>query len=299
MRRVSLVLMLSTAACGVPQEEHDKALGDQKAAFDAALKKQQEASAAELSAQQSDATTTLKKRDNHIGELSSEVKRLGGNLAEVRAKADDLNSKLGATSEALAHTKKSLATTQKDLSETGAALSATQTELEQVRQLRKKAEAVAAAFENVATKLKAMVDTGKLEVAMRKGRMTLKLPDNILFSTGRTGLKKAGREALKSVAEVLKTVEERDFVIAGHTDNVPIKGGRYKSNWDLSTARAVSVVKLMIDAGVPATRLAAAGFGEFDPVGDNKTPEGRAQNRRLEIILMPKLDELPQLPMKK
>jgi chemotaxis protein MotB len=126
--------------------------------------------------------------------------------------------------------------------------------------------------------------------------MTLKLPDDILFPTGSKDLKKEGKTALEQVGDVLKDVD-RDFIIAGHTDPIPVKkGGPFKSNWDLSTARAVEVVKLMTSKGVNAERMAAAGFAEFDPVADNSTKEGRAQNRRLEIILMPKLEELPQLP---
>jgi len=78
--------------------------------------------------------------------------------------------------------------------------------------------------------------------------------------------------------------------VAGHTDNVPVKrGGRFDSNWELSTARATTVVELMVREGVPPDQLAAAGFGEHDPIASNETPEGRQQNRRLEIMLMPKL----------
>jgi chemotaxis protein MotB len=278
----SLALCALTAfvvACGVPQEEHDKALADQKAAFDAEMKK--------IQAAHDDAS---KRSGNQISSLEDEVKKLGGNLAEVRAKAEKLDEQLGVKSS-------ELASTQRTLVEKEAKLEATQTELDEVRKLRQQAEAAAKAFRDLAARLKSMVDAGKLEVVVRKGRMTVKLPDDILFPAGSTSLKKEGSEALVSVAEALREVGDRDFVIAGHTDNVPLRrGGRFRDNWELSAARAVEVVKLLTASGMAPERLAAAGFGEFDPVGDNSTAEGRAKNRRLEIILMPRLDELPRLP---
>jgi len=95
------------------------------------------------------------------------------------------------------------------------------------------------------------------------------------------------------VIEVLETVQDREFVVAGHTDNMPLgKGGAFKSNWELSTARALEVVRVMVASGIPAHQLAAAGYGEFDPIAGNETKEGRAQNRRLEIIVMPRIQEL-------
>jgi chemotaxis protein MotB len=97
------------------------------------------------------------------------------------------------------------------------------------------------------------------------------------------------------VTEALMAFKDRRFLIAGHTDNVPIKTRKFKNNWYLSTARAVSVLEFMIDAGFPSKGLAAAGYADKDPVGDNATPEGKELNRRIEIILVPDLSELPQL----
>lgn len=285
MRRLFALVLVLAAACGVPQEEHDKALADQKAAYDAEMKKAQ-----------MDHDKVVQSKVGHIGNLETEVKRLGGDLAEITAQAEKLDEKLGVKAIELETAKQQVEETGKQLVETGKKLEATETELEQVRKLRAQAEMAAKAFKDLAVKLKSMVDSGQLEVVMREGKMMLKLPDDILFASGKTKLKKAGREALLQVAEVLKTVAGRDFLIAGHTDNVPMKRGKFKSNWDLSTARAVEVVKLMVAAGVDGARLGGAGFGEFDPVADNETKEGRAKNRRLEIILMPNIDELPQIP---
>ena len=125
--------------------------------------------------------------------------------------------------------------------------------------------------------------------------MVVELPDNILFESGEAELKDAGQTALAEIVEVLKTIPGREFQVAGHTDNVPMHSRRFPSNWELSTSRAVAVAKFMIERGLEGGRISAAGHAETAPVASNDTPEGRAQNRRIEIILLPNLDELPDL----
>jgi chemotaxis protein MotB len=141
-----------------------------------------------------------------------------------------------------------------------------------------------------------MVDAGDLSIALRDGRMVLQLPNDVLFDTGRVEIKPGGQAALKQVSTVLKTLEGRHLQIAGHTDNVPIDTARFPSNWELSTARGVEVVRFLIAQGVPPTTLAAAGYGEFDPVAANDNPKGRASNRRIEITLQPNVDEMVSVP---
>jgi chemotaxis protein MotB len=126
--------------------------------------------------------------------------------------------------------------------------------------------------------------------------MTVKLSNAILFDSGKSKLRTEGRDAVAQLVPALKTVGDREFLVSGHTDNVPIKTARFKSNWELSTARAVSMVDEMIADGYPPQRLGAAGFGEFDPVESNDSKEGREQNRRIEIVLMPNIEELPAAP---
>ena len=101
--------------------------------------------------------------------------------------------------------------------------------------------------------------------------------------------------ALAELAGILRTIKDRDFQIAGHTDNVPIRTRQFPSNWELSTARAVSVVKFLQESGVGPTHLSASGYAEFQPAANNETKEGKAANRRIEIVLMPNLNELPDL----
>jgi chemotaxis protein MotB len=268
MKKLSLVFALAPlviAGCKT-QKDIDKAVqaakDEQVAACDAKMKDAQAAFDAKIG-----------EKDKRMAGLENEVKRLGGDLSLVQ-------TQLGQADTQLASTKTEL--------------QATTAERDQLRKLREQAEKEAAQFKEVSMKLKSMVDAGKLQVVTRKGRMVLNLPDNILFPSGSKQLKKEGKEALISVADVLKGVPDRDFIISGHTDNVPVsRGGAFKSNWELSTARAVEVVNLMTSNGVAPEHLSAAGFGEFDPIGDNTTDDGRKKNRRLEIIVMPKIEEIP------
>jgi chemotaxis protein MotB len=117
----------------------------------------------------------------------------------------------------------------------------------------------------------------------------------VLFDSGKTDLKPQGQEAMTKVAQVLAALPDRHFIVAGHTDNVPIRSGRYKSNWDLSAARAIDVTLFLIAHEMKPQVLAAAGYGEFDPISANDTPEHRAQNRRIEIVLQPNISDLPSM----
>jgi len=144
-------------------------------------------------------------------------------------------------------------------------------------------------------KFKKMVDAGKLRVRIVRNRMVVELSENILFDSGKADLKGEGKSALEEVATVLATISGREFQVTGHTDNIPIKSPRFPSNWELSTARAVTVTRFLADNGVPADRVSAAGYADTQAVASNDTPEGRQQNRRIEIVLMPNLEELPDL----
>jgi chemotaxis protein MotB len=168
-------------------------------------------------------------------------------------------------------------------------------DLVELRRQEEAARASAAIFQDLVAKLKGMIDAGQLSVYIRNGRMLVKLPDNVLFDPGRTNIKEAGKEAIAQLTTALQAIPGRKFQVAGHTDNLPIHTARYPSNWELSTARAVVVVNFMIESGMEPQRLSAAGFADTDPVGSNDTPEGKAQNRRIEIELLPNLEELPKL----
>jgi chemotaxis protein MotB len=151
-------------------------------------------------------------------------------------------------------------------------------------------------YRQIAHKLKAMVDSGQLSIGLREGRMVLQMPNDVLFDPGSATVKPAGLATLKQVAIVLKGVPDRHFQVAGHTDNVPISTARYASNWELSTARAVDVVRVLVEQGLRPAVLSAAGYGEFAPLFSNDVAEARAKNRRVEITVQPNIDELVGIP---
>jgi chemotaxis protein MotB len=146
--------------------------------------------------------------------------------------------------------------------------------------------------DEVVQKLKSQIDAGDLKVEIRDERMVLDLQNDILFDSGRVDIKPAGAKDLDAVAEALRALPDRQFQVAGHTDNVPIATAKYPSNWELSTARAVEVIHYLSKQGVRPEQLSAAGYAAVDPVATNDTPEGRKQNRRLEITLQPKISEV-------
>ena len=154
------------------------------------------------------------------------------------------------------------------------------------------------AYREIAEKFRKAFDAANLQIVIRNGRLVVQLPNQILYASGKAELTPEGIELVATLAEVLKTIPDRSFIIAGHTDNMPVhkRNTTFKSNWELSTQRALAVVLLLEKDGVSGTQLAAAGYGEFLPDAPNDTDEGRAENRRTEIIIMPTLDEIPALP---
>lgn len=167
--------------------------------------------------------------------------------------------------------------------------------LEDLRKQKAASDARASTFRSLVAKLRSMIDAGQLKVVIRNGRMIIALPNDILFDSGRIDVKAEGKAALARVAQALATVGDRDFLVAGHTDDVPIRTSLFPSNWELSTRRAVEVVHFLIAQGMRPKVLAAAGYGEFDPAVANDSTEHRAQNRRIEIVLQPNLADLPPL----
>ena len=139
-------------------------------------------------------------------------------------------------------------------------------------------------------------NSDELSVEVKNGKVYVSMSDKLLFKSGSSAVEEKGKEALKLLGEVLDKNTDIDILVEGHTDNVPIKTSVYKDNWDLSVARATSIIRILsLDYKITPTRLTASGRGEYFPKSDNETAEGRAKNRRTEIILSPKLDELMQL----
>ncbi|MCA9698630.1 MAG: OmpA family protein [Myxococcales bacterium] len=227
---------------------------------------------AALAASQAELAKTKKELEDQKAanaDLQAKNQTLQERIAELEAEISQLNAQI------------------KDLAEKAGM---TERELAELRAEKAKREAELKVYRDLFASLKKMVDAGTIKVGFREGRLVVKLDEGILFDSGRSGLKKEGQEALAELVAPLKDVN-RDWIVAGHTDNVPIKTAKFSSNWELSSARAVEVVNYLITSGMPAERIGAAGYAEFDPVADNSSAEGRAQNRRIEIVLMPTIPQ--------
>jgi len=136
-------------------------------------------------------------------------------------------------------------------------------------------------------------ETDELYITVKNGKVYVSLEEKMLFKSGSDVVDIKGQEALKSLAKILNTTSDITVMIEGHTDSLPIKTEMFEDNWDLSTARATSILRVLtVDNGFDATRISASGMGQYHPIKSNSTEEGRANNRRTEVILSPDLNEL-------
>ncbi len=146
-------------------------------------------------------------------------------------------------------------------------------------------------YDKLMTDLNKEVQMGEVKVTQLRNKLSVNLVEKILFNSGEAEIKKGGLEVLTKVGEILKTVEGKEIRIEGHTDNIPIGTqlkSKYPSNWHLSTVRAINVaVYLQYGVGVSPEILSVAGYSSYRPIADNNSAEGRAQNRRIEIVLVP------------
>ena len=255
---LSLAVTALGAGCGVDENVYNAAVKDRDAKAEA-LKKTQ----AELDAEKA---AHIKEADR-AAILAKKLTSLGQDVSRLETERSGLGGELEQANK----------------------------RMEELKKAQAQAEARAAQFRKLVTQFKTLTDAGKLKVVIRENRMIIALGDKILFDPGKTDLKPEGKDALTQGATVLKDLQNRNFQVAGHTDNIPIKSQKFRSNWDLSTARAVEVVNFMIASGLEPKRLSAAGYADTSPIAPNDTPENKARNRRIEITLVPNLDDLPPI----
>jgi len=146
-------------------------------------------------------------------------------------------------------------------------------------------------YEEMLEKMKIEISQGQVTISELKGKLTVNLVDAVLFDSGKSEVKPAGLVVLQKVIDILKTVKDKAIRIEGHTDNVQISGSlskKYPSNWELSSARAINVTRYLQQQGIDPSVLSAVAYGEYHPVAGNNSDEGKAKNRRIEIILVPK-----------
>jgi len=200
--------------------------------------------------------------------------------------ASTSDKKLGELSTSLDNKSKELSKKEKSLQEKDQ-------KLKELQSLLQRQDSVLNALNNTVKNALLGFKSDEFGVEMKNGKVYVSLSDKLLFKSGKTNVEDKGKEAIKKLSEVLSKNTEIDIAIEGHTDNVPIKTDLYKDNWDLSVARSTNIVRMLTDEfGLDPKRVTASGKGEFFPIATNETPEGRAKNRRTEIVLSPKLEEL-------
>ncbi len=213
-----------------------------------------------------------KELDNQA--LQAQMQHLEKSLSEKNNKLSELETRLGKTANKSAQLENQLAHSQK-------------TAAEKIQD----AEEMLRTQEELIGSLKQEIDDGNIKISKMNDRLSVQIVSKILFPSGSDRVTGEGEAVLKKVSNSLKSIKQNKIQIEGHTDNIPIGpvlAQKFPSNWELSTARATQVVRLLAREEVDPTNMLAAGMAEFAPVASNDTPEGRQQNRRIEIVLIPK-----------
>jgi len=216
-------------------------------------------------------------------------------IAKLEAQSAEAKQTLEQCKEDRANLDKLVAGLTADAAESKNQLEATQAALAAAAEREEQAKKRLATYRSMLRKLDSLIDSGKLKVRIVRNRMVVELPESVLFASGSAKIRKEGEGVLVELAPVLVGFKGQMFQVGGHTDNVPIRTKRFPSNWELSAARAVNVTRMMVKMGMNAQHISAAAYADTQPVATNDTEEGRAQNRRIEIALLPDLDELPDL----
>jgi chemotaxis protein MotB len=235
-----------------------------------------------------------------------EIQDLQAQLTTERDQHEKTRKDLDAIKAELDTAKAALKDKGIEISNLNASLDETSRALEAYRKRAEQLEAIKRRFENLKNKLAKLTDLG-LKVTVRKNRMVVQLPGDVLFDSGAETLKKEGKEILARVAEVIRNdsdLAKRTYQVAGHTDSDQMKG-KYKDNWGLSVMRAREVLAFLVDpvatdgkgggGGLSPERWSAAGYGETDPVKPNDTKENKQSNRRCELVVLPNVEEMLDL----
>ncbi|HWB92340.1 MAG TPA: OmpA family protein [Puia sp.] len=216
-----------------------------------------------------------------LADAQTQAAALNRQLADMRDKNKDLSTESANRLALLSKSKQDLISQQAKLEHLQALMDKQKKAIEQIR--KKMTDALVGFKSN------------ELSVSIKNGKVYVSLQENLLFPSGSAVVNPKGKLALGKLADVLNANPDITVDIEGHTDSIPIHG-KYQDNWDLSLARSASIVRILTtDYKVDPTRVIASGHSQYDPVQTNSTPEGRALNRRTDIILSPKLDELYRL----
>jgi chemotaxis protein MotB len=235
-----------------------------------------------LTAQKEDLQETLDGLENSLSELKIENDNLIADKDALAVSLSALQERMNRTIEELRNRNTELDGDKQMLSEGIALLK---------KSKEKEVKMVSSTYEDLLAEMKGEIEQGQVAITELKGKLTVDVVDRILFDSGQTEVKPEGLAVLKRVVEILMSVTDKVIRVEGHTDNVPIGGilaRKYPTNWELSAARALNVTRYLEKEGIDPAILSAAAYGEHQPVAKNDTHEGRAKNRRIAIILLPK-----------
>ncbi|HEY5190446.1 MAG TPA: OmpA family protein [Candidatus Deferrimicrobium sp.] len=284
-----LVVLLAAglSACSVMQGTYQRKVdeADTLAKHLDALQKKHDDLVAENAVLKADLAEMTLQKDK----LTTDLSYATDQRDKAAADKEELDRILRSRSDSLSQTISELRGKVADLDAENTKLKAENADLVKAReeQVRK----VSSTYENLLEKMKSEISQGQVTISELKGKLTVNMVDSILFDSGKAEVKKGGLEILGKVISILKDVSDKSIRIEGHTDNVPISRAlaqRYPTNWELSAARAINVTRYLQGQGIDPGNLSAVAYGEWKPVATNDTPEGRAKNRRIEIILVPK-----------
>lgn len=242
----------------------------------------------------------LSMRDNDIYNLKKDTTNLHANIKNLRKQYNDLltdnNTKTEQFSLALKQKSDELKKKSDELIAKENLLAERESSLYQLKKDIAHRDSITARLKSVLRNALLGFKSDELSVDIKDGKVYVSLSEKLLFKSGSAAVESKGMEAIKVLADVLNKNPDIDILVEGHTDNIPIKTPLYKDNWDLSAARAISIVRILIsEYKITPMRLTASGRGEYAPKASNATLEGRSKNRRTEIILSPKLDEIMKL----
>jgi chemotaxis protein MotB len=233
---------------------------------------------------------------NRAMQASADNLALNARITRLEDTISKLHSRVGALGNANENAANELSKTSSELNLTKEQITAQRQRLQQLQSFIDQQKKASEDLKKKIADALVGFNSKELTVTLKDGRVYISMEEALLFPSGSAQVNPRGKEAVAKVAGVLNTNTDINIDIEGHTDNVPIKTKLYADNWALSTARAVSIAHVLIDDyHVSPEKLIASGRSYYHPVATNATPEGRAQNRRTEIILEPKYDELMQL----
>jgi chemotaxis protein MotB len=317
-----IALVLVTAAGCVPQIRYDESL-----AYSATLQQRLEAALEQIDGQKATIAGLEAQLSTERGkvaaldelargleadnvELREKLTELSGLVADLstrnkkerQAKADlealvgSLQTDSVAARERVSAAQSRITDLEKEQERLAAEQAALTAEAERLRAEQAALAQRTAAYDDLVRELQGEIDAGEVTITELKGKLTVSLSNAILFDSGSTMVKQAGQDALQKVAAVLAQISDRGISVEGHTDDDTVKSGvAYKDNWGLSALRASTVVSLLVGWEVDPLNIAAVGLGEFHPVASNDDDEGKAANRRTEIVLVPRLEAVEDI----